>query len=514
MASGVALAERIDDRFEADGPWPLPDGWMWAEAQSFADVVGGGTPSNAADPGNFDADGVPWITPADLSGYSGSTIRKGARSLSAMGLQRSSTQMLPAGSVLISSRAPVGYCVVAEVPVCTNQGFKSLQLKGPIDPFFIRYFVLYARRRLNDAASGTTFKELSGRAMERIVFPLAPVVEQRRIVKMVDALFAEIAEGEAALAAARKGLDTFRRALLKAAVTGELTKDWRTDNPATETGHDLLARIAEDRATKAPAKGRGRRNADAPPPDSATLPELPDGWAWGTLDALSWASSYGTSVKCAQDASGIAVLRIPNIREGEIVYGDLKFATTELSLEPSDFVAPGDLLVIRTNGSETLIGRGGVCYLKPDQPTYLASYLIRFRLLGGELMWRWVSKFFESPPVRQWMTRQIASSAGQYNVSQSNLASLLVPVPPASEMAEILWRVSDALAAAADTLVMLDAEAADATRLKQSILKAAFEGRLVLQDPTDEPASTLLARQTASPTAIRLKRGRGRKSTA
>ncbi|XSC44346.1 restriction endonuclease subunit S [Bradyrhizobium sp. RDT10] len=171
----------------------------------FADVIGGGTPSNAADPANFDADGVPWITPADLSGYSGSAIRKGSRSLSPTGLQRSSTQMLPAGSVLISSRAPVGYCVIAEVPVCTNQGFKNLRLKASIDPYFIRYFVLYAKRRLNDAASGTTFKELSGRAMGQILFPLAPLAEQRRIVVRIDALLAEIAEGEAALAEARKG---------------------------------------------------------------------------------------------------------------------------------------------------------------------------------------------------------------------------------------------------------------------------------------------------------------------
>ena len=192
MVSEGALTEQEDDWVEVEGPWPLPNGWAWAEAQSFANVVGGGTPSDAADTANYDPEGVSWITPADLSGYSGSTIRKGARSLSQTGLQRSSTQMLPAGSVLISSRAPVGYCVVAEVPVCTNQGFKSLRLKAPIDPFFIRYFVLYAKRRLNDAASGTTFKELSGRAMEQIVFPLAPLSEQHRIVARVDALFAEL----------------------------------------------------------------------------------------------------------------------------------------------------------------------------------------------------------------------------------------------------------------------------------------------------------------------------------
>jgi type I restriction enzyme S subunit len=129
-------------------------------------------------------------------------------------------------------------------------------------------------------------------------------------------------------------------------------------------------------------------------------------------------------------------------------------------------------------------------------------------------MWRWVSTFFESPPVRQWMTRQIASSAGQYNVSQSNLASLLIPVPPASEMAEILRRVSDAHSAAVDTLAMLDAEAADAERLKQSILKAAFEGRLVPQDPADEPAAARLSRPAAKAPVVRASRGRARKSYA
>jgi type I restriction enzyme S subunit len=90
-----------------------------------------------------------------------------------------------------------------------------------------------------------------------------------------------------------------------------------------------------------------------------------------------------------------------------------------------------------------------------------------------------------------------------------------IPIPPPAEAAEILRRVSEALAASADTLAMLDAEAADAARLKQAILKAAFEGRLVPQDPTDEPASAMLARLTGTQsTAGPAKRGRARKSTS
>jgi type I restriction enzyme S subunit len=114
--------------------------------------------------------------------------------------------------------------------------------------------------------------------------PLVPLVEQPRIIARIDAFFAEIAEGEAALAEARKGLDTFRRALLKAAVTGELTQDWRLVNPATETGDDLLARIAKERATK---RSRGQGAADAAR-DSSLLPKLPDTWAWGLLK--KWAT--------------------------------------------------------------------------------------------------------------------------------------------------------------------------------------------------------------------------------
>jgi type I restriction enzyme, S subunit len=508
----AAVTARLDDD-AADGPWALPAGWCWTRTDAVA-AVNPSTNFDTLDP----ASEIPFIPMAAVAEETGKIDLSARRPLRdvAKGYVR-----FMEGDVIFAKITP---CMengkVAPVvglpgehaagstefhvfrPAATDQRYLWYWLVG-------RGFRTRAKRNMSGSAGQL---RVPVDWLREADFPLAPLAEQRRIVARIDTLFAEVAEGEAALAAARKGLDTFRRALLKAAVTGELTKDWRAANSATETGHDLLNRIAKERATKAPAKGRGRRTVNAPPLDAAGLPKLPEGWAWATLDTLSWASSYGTSVKCAQDAPGVAVLRIPNIREGEIIYGDLKFATTELGLDPSDFVAPGDLLVIRTNGSETLIGRGGVCYLKPDQPTYFASYLIRFRLLGGELMWRWVSKFFESPPVRQWMTHQIASSAGQYNVSQSNLASLLVPVPPPTEAAEILRRVSDALAASADTLAVLDDEAADAARLKQSVLKAAFEGRLVPQHSTDEPATALLARLAANPPAIPARRVRARKS--
>ena len=102
------------------------------------------------------------------------------------------------------------------------------------------------------------------------------------------------------------------------------------------------------------------------------------------------------------------------------------------------------------------------------------------------------------------------TTAGILKISQEDIAQISLPIPPPFEAAEILRRVSQALGAQADTLAMLDAEAADAVRLKQSILKCAFEGRLAPQDPTEEPASATLARLKANPSPAPPPR-RGRK---
>jgi type I restriction enzyme S subunit len=268
--------------FHREGPWKLPNGWLWARARDFARVVGGGTPKNASDETNFDVDGTPWITPADLSGYSASHISRGARSLSAKGLSNCSAKRLPAGSLLISSRAPVGYCVVASNELATNQGFKSLIFKAPMCPEFFRYYVIYNRRYFVENASGTTFKELSGEAMSELLFPIAPLSEQRRIVARLDELFTEIDDGEVSLARARDDLDIWRRAMLKAAVTGELTREWREKNKSNETGSDVLARVARARSGYKATKSRGRKPVPEEFPD-AEVPMIPETWAWASL---------------------------------------------------------------------------------------------------------------------------------------------------------------------------------------------------------------------------------------
>jgi type I restriction enzyme S subunit len=328
-------------------------------------------------------------------------------------------------------------------------------------------------------------------------------------VARIDALFAEVAEGEAALAAARKGLETFRRALLKAAVSGELTKDWREANRATETGLDFLARLASVAASRSPGKGRRRRKAESGSLDVLALAPLPDGWAWAELEDLVISGpTNGYSPKKSTDGSGTLALKLTATTRGQIDLSQraVKSLSKMISPESDLFLKPGDLLFQRGNTIE-YVGIAAVnagpanAYVYPD-------LMIRVRTESTELT-QWIWRIANSPSGRKYMMDNATGTAGTMpKVSGEILRKVPVPIPPPAEAAEILRRVADALAAAADTQALLDAEAADAARLRQSILKAAFEGHLSEQDPTDEPASALLARLEAVPsTAVPAKRG-------
>ena len=172
--------------------WDVPDNWAWATMATLGKVTGGGTPS-AGDPTNFANPGIPWITPADLTGYSDPYISRGRRDLSDKGHASSGATLMPAGTVLFSSRAPIGYCVIAANEITTNQGFKSVSLAEGLLPEYLRHYLLASKDYAESLASGTTFLELSGARFAEMAMPLPPSAEQRRIVSKIDALTARTA---------------------------------------------------------------------------------------------------------------------------------------------------------------------------------------------------------------------------------------------------------------------------------------------------------------------------------
>jgi type I restriction enzyme S subunit len=160
----------------------------WTEyfVDEFAEVIGGGTPSTS-DEKNFGGK-VPWITPKDLSNHGFRYIARGERNITEKGLNACNATLLPTGTVLLSSRAPVGYLAIASNPVTTNQGFKSLVVRDGFDNEFVYYLLKTNVEYLKSHASGTTFGELSGGTLKRLKLSFPSLPEQRSIAGILGAL--------------------------------------------------------------------------------------------------------------------------------------------------------------------------------------------------------------------------------------------------------------------------------------------------------------------------------------
>ena len=214
---------------EDEQPYIVPGNWVWVRLGDVATIIGGGTPSTNVSEYYENGD-ISWITPSDLSNYESMYISYGRKNITALGLDKSSARLMPKNTVLLSSRAPIGYVVIAQNELCTNQGFKSFLPSPFFIPEYLYYYFKYINEKLESFASGTTFLELSSKKAALLEFPLPPLAEQQRIVEHITSLFEKL---DRAMKLAQITLDSFetrKAAILHKAFTGELTTKWRKVN--------------------------------------------------------------------------------------------------------------------------------------------------------------------------------------------------------------------------------------------------------------------------------------------
>ncbi len=169
------------------GALSLPKGWREMRLGDVIKIIGGGTPKTSVS--EYWNGQIPWITPRDLTGYTKTYISKGERNITKIGLNNSSARLMPKGSILLSSRAPIGYLAIAENEVCTNQGFKSLVVKEEIaDNVFIYYWLKDNIGYLKQNGSGSTFAEISGSVIKQLNITLPPLSEQKAIAEVLSSL--------------------------------------------------------------------------------------------------------------------------------------------------------------------------------------------------------------------------------------------------------------------------------------------------------------------------------------
>ena len=170
--------------------------WKICTISDIGTVVGGATPSTKKEE-NYKNGDIAWITPKDLSNFRGRYIGYGERNITKVGLNSCSAQLLPANTVLFSSRAPIGYVAIAQNELCTNQGFKSVIPNKDTDSLFLYYLLKYNKNTIENMGSGTTFKEVSGNTMKNIVVRVpTSIEEQRKIAGILGTLDDKIEENE------------------------------------------------------------------------------------------------------------------------------------------------------------------------------------------------------------------------------------------------------------------------------------------------------------------------------
>ena len=170
--------------------------WIECKISDIGTVVGGATPSTKK-PENYENGTIAWITPKDLSTFTGRYIQRGERNITEVGLKSCSTQLLPKDTVLFSSRAPIGYVAIAANEVCTNQGFKSVVPNENTNPLFLYYLLKHNKDKIEGMGSGTTFKEVSGNTMKNIVVSVPTDKKvQKRISSMLGSIDDKIEENE------------------------------------------------------------------------------------------------------------------------------------------------------------------------------------------------------------------------------------------------------------------------------------------------------------------------------
>lgn len=415
-------------------------------------------------------------------------------------------KIVDANDILLCVRAPVGPTNLAPAKSCIGRGIAGIHPERGIN---LRY-VLHAFRRFSDdldgKGTGTTFKAVSGRVVREFELPIAPPKEQQRIADALDESFSDLDDGVKTLNQVRKKLNHYRASILKAAVEGTLTAEWRAQHPNTEPASVLLKRILAERRRhweeeqlrkfrdqgKEPPENWKSRYKEPVSPQTEGLEPLTHGWCWATVDQLSSEVRNGYSSK-PDASSGTPILRISSVRAFALDLGDVRY----LSGDPTDYteslIKPRDLLFTRYNGTISLVG---VCAVVPEISEFMVhpDKLIRARPLPDGTNSTFIALAANVGVSRSFIEKRIRTTAGQAGISGSDIKALPVPLPPIDEQEAIVEAVEDQLSIIEHLEGGLDIRLKSAQSLRQSILRHAFEGKLVPQDPNDEPASELLKR--------------------
>ena len=381
-------------------------------------------------------------------------------------------------------------------------------LKGK-NGLFENRFLLHLLNSLNyrHYVSGTTRLKLTQGSMRKLPLVLPSIQEQLRIVAKLDELFSELDAGVAALERTQATLKRYRASVLKAAVEGKLTEEWRQENPPDETGEELLERILverrkhweEEQLAKFKAQGRKppknwqKKYKEPLGPDKTDLPALPEGWIWSSIDQLIREPlRNGHSAKVVKSEDGVPIFSLSAVTEGDFSGRNIKTTSADPKKVRDLWVEINDIFIQRSNTPE-LVGTTRR-YKEEIRRAIFPDLLIRIRILPPVLP-DYVEYSLQSIRCHTYFRRNSQGSSGSMpKINQEVVRRAAIPIPPRLEQNTIVKVIEDQLSVVEYIATDIDIKLKGAQGLRQAILRHAFSGKLVPQHPKDEPASLLLER--------------------
>jgi len=418
-----------------------------------------------------------------------------------------SKHAVEAGDLLIAALAePVGRCcrVPSKVlPAIVKADCIRFRPHPSVSPAFLMHWMNspIGRKNAEHFSHGVGRLRINMKNMRVLPVRIAPLPEQRRIVAEIETQFTRLDAAVSTLKRVQVNLKRARASVLKAAVEGRLVPTEaqvaRAEGRASDPASVLLERILDERRRKHDEAqvGAKRKKKYKPPvePDTDGLPELPEGWVWTSCDAVG--EILLGRQRAPQYLTGEwsrPYLRVANIKDDRIDFADVK----EMDFDPDHFaryaLQPEDILVSEGQSPE-LVGQSAI-YSGGHDGLCFQKTLHRWRPVRGGPSSRYAQTVF-----RAWVRLRVfmARASITTNIAHLTLTKFRhspFPLPPLAEQDRIVAKVERRLSVLDALEQTVQRNLLRCTALRQSILKRAFEGRLVPQDSTDEPASELLAR--------------------